>query len=111
MDTRKGPSLLPPTHQLAAAKTVLLFSGAHLPRMTYHPFLAAHASAKMLFTSTGSTRSPDTRTLPYATHLEMGSAKIHSAPPPGSLVPGDSGESGILAGRWQVTSQKVVAGN
>jgi hypothetical protein len=28
----------------------LLFSGAHLPRMIFHPFLAAHASAKMLFT-------------------------------------------------------------
>ena len=34
---------------------VLLFSGAHLPKMIFHPFLAAHASAKMLFTSTGST--------------------------------------------------------
>jgi hypothetical protein len=31
--------------------------------MIFHPFLAAQASAKMLFTSTGSTRSPDTRTL------------------------------------------------
>ncbi|MGB8294488.1 MAG: hypothetical protein WCG85_03605, partial [Polyangia bacterium] len=50
------PSLLPPTHQVAAAKTVLLFSGVHLARMTFHPFLAAHASARMLFTSTGSTR-------------------------------------------------------
>jgi hypothetical protein len=27
---------------------VLLLSGAHLPRMIFHPFLAAHASAKML---------------------------------------------------------------
>jgi len=42
---------------------VLLFSGAHLARMIFHPFLAAHASAKMLFTSTGSTDSADTRTL------------------------------------------------
>jgi hypothetical protein len=39
---------------------VLLFSGAHLARMTFHPFLAAHTSAKMQFTSTGSTRSADT---------------------------------------------------
>jgi hypothetical protein len=38
-------------------KMVLLFSGAHLPKMIFHPFLAAHASAKMLFTSTGSTPS------------------------------------------------------
>ena len=42
---------------------VLLFSGAHLARMIFHPFLAAHASAKMLFTSTGSTDSADMRTL------------------------------------------------
>jgi hypothetical protein len=39
--------------QWGTAGTVFLFSGAHLPRMTFHPFLAAHASAKMLFTSTG----------------------------------------------------------
>ena len=32
--------------------TVLLFSGAHLPGMIFHPLLAAHASARMLFTST-----------------------------------------------------------
>jgi hypothetical protein len=32
-------SFLPPTHQRVATRTVLLLSGAHLPRMTFHPFL------------------------------------------------------------------------
>lgn len=39
------------------------FSGAHLPRMTFHPFPAAQAAAKMSPISAGSTRSSDTLTL------------------------------------------------
>jgi hypothetical protein len=39
------------------------FSGEHLPRMTFHPFPAAQAAAKMSPISAGSTRSSDTLTL------------------------------------------------
>jgi len=38
-------------HQILAAwKCPALSPVAHLARMIFHPFLAAHASAKMLFT-------------------------------------------------------------
>jgi len=39
------------------------FSGEHLVKMTFHPFLATHAAAKMSPISAGSTCSSDTLTL------------------------------------------------
>jgi hypothetical protein len=35
------------------------FSGEHLPRMTFHPFLAMHAATKISPISAGFTRSSD----------------------------------------------------
>jgi hypothetical protein len=38
-----------------------LYSGENLPRMTFHPFRAAQAAAKMSFTSVASTLSSSRR--------------------------------------------------